>query len=78
MILGHADLADLADFLRRTRIIGAARAETQARLMSLPSRDDNGRSQLHEYFVTQITLEIQIAFVTNSQKFLVILLRGMN
>ena len=45
--LTHADLADHADF-RRTRIIGAARAETQARLMSLPSRDDNGRSQLHK------------------------------
>ena len=52
-----ADLADFFDHgstriytddLRRTRIIGAARAETQARLMSLPSRDDNGRSQLHE------------------------------
>ena len=27
---------------KRTRIIGAARAEAQARLMSLPSRDDNG------------------------------------
>ena len=47
MIFSHADFADHADF-RRTRIIGAARAETQARLMSLPSRDDNGRSQSHE------------------------------
>ena len=28
-----------------SRIIGAARAETQARLMSLPSRDDNGWRQ---------------------------------
>ena len=30
MIFSHADLADFADFFRRTRIIGAARAETQA------------------------------------------------
>ena len=30
MIFCHADFADFADFFRRTRIIGAARAETQA------------------------------------------------